>query len=122
VVVPLSLSQFLALYSWFLLAFILFILLLIARFYQRSSGRRTYFRLFALPVIAFGVATVRYAATDRITGDTLADLALGVAGICLMALLGVLYWHMIVHAGRHADRGSLGEDETPPSSPTSPRR
>lgn len=98
--VSLSFSQFLALYAWFPLALLLLVLLLVARFFERSSGERTFFRLFMVPIIAFGVAAVRYAAVDQIVGDLIADLALTVGGITLSGLSLVLYWRMILQ--RHA--------------------
>lgn len=99
--VALSPSQFLALYTWFPLAVLLFILLLVARFYERSSGVRTYYQGFMLSIVAFGVAAVRYAADDRIMGDTVADLALMVAGLTLSGLCLMLYWRMIVQGRSH---------------------
>lgn len=112
--VPLSISQFFALYTWFPLALILFILLLIARFYEKSSGERTYFRLLVIPMIAFGFASVRYAANDRITGDMLADAALLVAGVILSGMALLIYWHMIVLLQRRKPDKTIQEPETPP--------
>jgi hypothetical protein len=83
-VTPLALNQFLTLYSWFPLAALLGFLLLIARFYQKFSGKRTYFHWLIVPVVAFGVASVRYAGLNRLTGDWVADLLLAVGGITLV--------------------------------------
>lgn len=82
---PLALNQFLTLYSWFPLAALLGFLLLIARFYQKFSGKRTYFRWLLFPVVAFGVAAVRYAGLNRFTGDIFADLLLAGGGMTLVA-------------------------------------
>jgi hypothetical protein len=92
-----SVSQFLMLYGWFPLAVLLFFLLLIARFYQRFSGERTFYPLFALPILLFGIATARYAGVNQVAGDTLADLLFAVGGIILMTLCVFLYWLMTRH-------------------------
>lgn len=91
----LSLNQFLMLYTWFPLAALLIFLLLIARFFERFSGVKTYFRLFLLPLIFFGAAAVRYAGTDHMAGDLAADAVMGVAGLVLLGLSLRLYWVMI---------------------------
>ena len=91
----LSLNQLLALYSWFPLAALLTFMLLIARFYEKFSGKPMYFRGYFAPIILFGAAAVRYASKDIITNDPLADLALGLGGISLLVLCGVIYWRML---------------------------
>ncbi len=89
-----SVSQFLTLYAWFPLAILLFFLLLIARFYQRFSNEQTYFGLFLLPIVLFGMATVRYSSIDQVGGDALADLLSAAGGIVLIGLCLLLYWLM----------------------------
>ena len=89
-----SVSQFLMLYSWFVLAGLLVFLLLIARFYQRFSSEQTYFRLFALPIVLFGMATVRYASINHIAGDVIGDLLTVIAGGALVIQCVFLY-HMM---------------------------
>lgn len=91
----LSFSQLLALYSWFPLAALLLILLLIARFYEKFSGRRMYFHLFFVPLVLFGAAAARYASLDGISGDLLGDIMLMVAGLTLTPLCLVVYWQML---------------------------
>ena len=44
-----SAHQLLILYSWFGLSALVFLMALIARFYERLSGQRTYYRLFRCP-------------------------------------------------------------------------
>jgi hypothetical protein len=78
------------LYGWFTLAALLMFLLLIARFYQRFSGERTYFQWFQIPILLFGAATVRYTSIDQIAGDGLGDVLLVVGG----AALGFLCIHL----------------------------
>jgi hypothetical protein len=94
--VSLSLSQALALYTWFPLAGLLLIMLMIARFYERFSGRRTYYRLYLVPLVAFAIGAVRYADRDRISGDLIGDSALIVGGLTLLALSVSLYWRMVI--------------------------
>lgn len=98
--VSLTFNQFLALYVWFPLTVLLFIMLLIARFYQKFSGERTYFRFFVIPMILFGIASVRYAGVETINSDPMADLALISGGLTLSALSILLYWRMIVQKKR----------------------
>jgi hypothetical protein len=97
-VAPLSLNQFLMLYIWFPLSALLFLLLLIARFYEKFSGEQTHFRLFAAPIALFGAATVRYASVNRMAGDVWADGLMAVGGIILVALCLFLFQRMT--AGR----------------------
>lgn len=79
------------LYVWFPLALLLVFLLLIARFYERFASERTFFSLFAFPILFFGVAIMRYASLNRIAGDPLADVLMAAGGIMLMALCSFLY-------------------------------
>ncbi|MFO7321216.1 MAG: hypothetical protein DIU68_005775 [Chloroflexota bacterium] len=92
---PLSLSRFLLLYTWFPLAALLFVLLLIARYYEKFSSERTYYRLFSIPILLFGVATVRSASLDDAATDPVANLLLGFAGVVLGALCIHLYMRML---------------------------
>lgn len=98
----LSLSQALTLYTWFPLAGLLLIMLMIARFYERFSGRRTYYRLYLVPLVAFAIGAVRYADRDRISGDLIGDSALIVGGLSLLTLSLWLYWRMAIQAKPNA--------------------
>ena len=89
-----SVTQFLTLYSWFPLAFVLVFLLLIARFYQKFSSTRTYFQWFSAPILLFGAATMRYASIDQIARDGIGDALLGTAGIFTLVLSLFLYYRM----------------------------
>lgn len=92
--VAVSVSQFLTLYAWFPLAFLLVFLLLIARFYAQFASERTFFSLFGVPIVLFGLGMMRYASMNRIAGDALADTMMGVAGATLMILCLFLYYLM----------------------------
>lgn len=91
-----AVSQLLLLYGWFALAALLLLVMLISRFYQQFSGEKTRYRLFLLPIIGFGIAAVRYASIDRISGDLLADGLSALSGVCLTVLSVVLYRQMTV--------------------------
>lgn len=84
-------NQILLLYTWFPLAAVVALMLLIARFYQKFSGDRTYYMLYFIPLVLFGVGAVRYASLDQIAGDFVGDLLLGTAGIILISLSILLY-------------------------------
>lgn len=92
---PVSLHQFLVLYSWFPLAALLFFLLLIGRFYQKFSGVQTYFWVYIVAMIIYGAAVVRYAGVGIVLGDALADVLYLIGGLLLLCLVGVLYYHMM---------------------------
>lgn len=92
-----TLGQLLMLYIWFALAGIILILMLIARFYQRTFDEATHFRLFLLPILGFGAAAIRYASIDRIAGDLVGDVIAALAGLMLIALSLRLYRQMTLH-------------------------
>ena len=87
-------NQILLLYIWFPLAVVIAILLLIARFYETFSGDRTWYMLYLIPLVLFGVGVVRYASINQIAGDAFGDLSMGAAGAVLMVLSLRLYHQM----------------------------
>jgi hypothetical protein len=89
-----SLHQFLTIYTWFGLSALIFLLALIARFYERLSSQRTYYQLFVLPVITFAGATIRLSSLDQVTGDSWGDGLLLISGIILAALCLHVYRRM----------------------------
>lgn len=76
-------------------------MLLIARFYARFSQERTFYTLYLLPIVFYGMATVRYASINRFWGDVLADGLAGIAGVILIALCYRLYRLMLLAKGQH---------------------
>jgi hypothetical protein len=90
-----ALHQFLVLYSWFPLAALLLLMLLIGRFYQKFSGEKTYFWLYMVVTGLFGAAAVRYAGAGVVVGDVLSDGLMLVAGSLLLFLSVVLYHRMM---------------------------
>ena len=91
-----ALSQVFLLYSWFVLSAVLGFVLLIARFYQRFAGEKTYYQLFLIPMMLFGVQVVRR--TNYAT-DTLGSLSAALGGIVLLALSLYLYRRMTAGPG-----------------------
>jgi hypothetical protein len=87
-------------YTWFPLAVLLLLLLLIARFYEKFSGKRTYFRWYVVPVILFGAAMARYASVGQLAGDRLGDVISALAGVVLLLLTVSLY--RLMAAGRQS--------------------
>ena len=90
----LNFNQVLTVYAWFPLAVLLSIMVLIARFYQNLSGEKTYYYLFAVPIILFGVAFAYYASIDQVFGDPLGDFLLFLGGVILLAMSLMLYRQM----------------------------
>lgn len=93
-----SAHQLLTIYTWFGLSAFIFLMALIARFYQRLSSQRTYYQLFIIPVVAFAAATIRFSSQDRITGDILGDSMLLVGGASLAVLC--LHMYRLMTSGR----------------------
>ena len=92
-----SLHQFLTLYSWFPLAALLLFLLLIARFYARFSGQRTYHWLYLVPIIGSGIVVVRSASTGNPTADAFIMVMSLVSGVTLIILVIWLARMMLAH-------------------------
>ncbi len=105
----LTLGQVLALFTWFPLAALIFIMLLIARFYARFSGRQTYYRAYLIPIVMFGMASVRYASSNRVVGDWIADVLFVIGGFVLGGLSTLLFWRMLLQAkpNRPSQKDSL---------------
>lgn len=90
-----SLHQFLTLYTWFPLAVLLAVMLLIGRFYQKFTGERTYFWLYLVAIVLFGAVFVRIASAGSIVGDFLSDALSIVSGSLLLFLSLILYLRMM---------------------------
>ncbi len=90
-----GLSQLLILYGWFPLAALILILLLIGRLYEKLAGERTGFRLFAIPLILFGIQTV--ISTNKQAGLVVGGLFAFLGGISLLILCVRLYQKMMSH-------------------------
>lgn len=65
----------LTIYIWAVVCILLFFLFAIARFYQRKSGRRSFYSSFFVPLVLFAAAAVKYAFLGPvIVGDLWGDL------------------------------------------------
>ena len=85
--------------SWWIFAFILAMVMLIARFYEKKSGQRTLYQLYIIPIILFISAGVAYSLNgSAFVGDKYGDLFLTGAGLLTVALVGLLYTLMM---GKH---------------------
>jgi hypothetical protein len=89
-----SAHQFLTIYIWFSLVVLVSLMALIARFYERLSGERTYYQFFVVPMIAFAGATLRLTSLDQVAGDIWADMGLLAGGLSLGALCLHVYRRM----------------------------
>ena len=93
-----ALYSILSIFPWILAAGLIYLLVHIARFYERkyaelyqnTDGQRTYYQLFWFPLGLFVVVAARYAFLDDFAGDIVGDLALCVGGV----LLGVLVYRL----------------------------
>ena len=89
-----SLIQLLTIFAWFPVAVLLAILMLIARFYQKQTGELTYYPLFGVPIVCFGLAAAQQARTSQLFSDPISDLLLFGGGVLLVVLCLWLYHKM----------------------------
>lgn len=97
----LLLARMLTMLSAALAALLLMVMLLIARFYQRTSGEHSAYGLFLIPAVLFLAAGLRYAWLGRqtgsspvqtlVAGDPAADLLRFAGGILLVFLCLFVY-------------------------------
>ncbi len=88
------LFSILTLFPWVLAAGLIYLLIQIARFYQKkyaelyqdSPHQRTYYKLFLVPLVLFLFAAGRYAFLEDFVGDWAGDTAFCIGGIILAAL------------------------------------
>ena len=77
-------NSILTVYSWGIVCILLFFLYKIAQFYEKKSGRHSYFWTFLIPAVLFGVAAIRYVyLAPAIAGDPWGDLMKFVGGVML---------------------------------------
>lgn len=74
------------LYIWVAVGALIVILSRVARFYQITSGRRSYYQLFWLPPALMGWGALRYAGQAVLAGDVLGDLLMLAGGLLLFGL------------------------------------
>jgi len=82
----------LTLYNWGIVAVLLVFQFLIARFYEKKSGQRSYYAFFLVPALFFLAASVWYAfGANDLAGDVWGDSLLFVGGGILAALSTMLF-------------------------------
>lgn len=75
-------NTILTIYSWVIIGILLFFLFSIARFYERKSGRRSYYMAYIIPIVLFLLAAFRYAfLAPAISGDMWSDAMRFLGGI-----------------------------------------
>ena len=75
------LQSLLILYIWGVVGALIVILNRIARFYQITSGRRSYYQLFVGPLVLLVGAGLRYATLGIFVGDPLGDVLMLTGGL-----------------------------------------
>jgi hypothetical protein len=88
------LGNLLALYTWGGVSALLFFLFVIARFFERKSGRKSYYPLFLLPIVLFLGSVVRYVSVGGFVGDAWGDLGRVIGGL-LVCGLGYSLLHLM---------------------------
>jgi len=76
----------LTLYIWGVVGVLIVLLNRIARFYQITSGRQSYYQLFWAPLICICLGALRYATQGMLTGDFLGDGLMLIGGALLVGL------------------------------------
>ena len=89
-----QINTILTVYTWFPLAALLAILLMIGRFFKGLTGVNTRYVLFLVPILAFALATGLRASVGETLGLPLADALLLVGGSVLIWLCLALYRQM----------------------------
>jgi hypothetical protein len=83
-------SAILTYYTWGVVCILLYFLFVVAQFYERKSGQRSYYLAFLAAMALLAIAAVRYAAlAPAITGDDWGDL-LRLAGGLILMIFGLL--------------------------------
>jgi len=80
----------LTLYNWLLVGALIVIVYRIARFYELTSGRRSYYQFFGVPLLLLTGSALIYAAAGVLVGDAAADTLAALGGAALMVLGGFL--------------------------------
>lgn len=72
----------LTIYIWAIVSVLLYFIFLIARFYERKSGRKTYYNAFLVAIGLFILSGIKYTLSPTIiSGDTWADIIRFLAGL-----------------------------------------
>lgn len=76
----------LTLYIWGVVGVLIVLLNRIARFYQLTSGRKSYYQWFWLPLMCIALGALRYATQGLLAGDLLGDGLMLIGGLLLIGL------------------------------------
>lgn len=76
----------LTLYIWGAVGVLIVLLNRIAHFYQITSGRKSYYQLFWVPLGCVGLGALRYATQGMLAGDLLGDGLMLIGGVLLIGL------------------------------------
>jgi Zn-dependent protease with chaperone function len=77
----------LTIYTWSVVSILLLFLVSIARFYEKKSGKRSFYQLFLIPAVFFIIATIRYVfISPSIAGDFFGDMSRFIGGIILIGV------------------------------------
>jgi hypothetical protein len=77
-------------YIWLAVSALILVLHRISRFYQITSGRRSYYELFWVPLLLIAAGGLRYASVGDIAGDLAGDMLMLIGGLSLMGLCAYL--------------------------------
>ncbi|MBN1135085.1 MAG: hypothetical protein JXM73_00770 [Anaerolineae bacterium] len=87
-----TIGSILVLYSWIVVAILLFFLVLIGRFYQMQFRQRSYYQLFSAPLVLFLAGAIWYLFNTRdFVGLPGPDLLFLIGGLVLIGLGYTLY-------------------------------
>jgi len=87
-----SVNDVLLLYTWVLTATLLVFFFLIARFYERKAGQRSYYQLFLLPALFYLLSGLRYVmAGGSPWDDLLGNMLLFLGGLTAIGLSYFLF-------------------------------
>ena len=88
------LHTLLTLYTWGIFCGLILVLQRVARFYQITSGQRSHYQWFLLPLLLSFAGALRYAMLPTFVGDSWGDLFLLTGGISLI-ILSYLLLHLM---------------------------
>ncbi|MCS7285555.1 MAG: hypothetical protein RMK30_00585 [Anaerolineae bacterium] len=85
-------ENLLQLFSWTLFSLILVVVMFIARFYERKSGRRTFYQFYPLAIFLFLAAALIYTGKGGdFVGDFRGDVFFSLGGLLTSALAAYLF-------------------------------
>jgi len=91
----------LTLCTWLGIGILIYFLFAIARFYERKSGRRSYYQAFLATMVLFGLGLIRYLLiTPSIIGDIWGD-GLRFAGGLILVGFGIFLLRLMMGGSQH---------------------